>query len=111
MAETLPPMTIEQLRNALENPHFRSYVYIGNETDVGWRMAIAAQKILPALRVYRVAMSMAKVVRSEFTVPDICVGIIFGWTTDIKRTLAAAEAEDFLTLTEAIAKNPLWECV
>ena len=102
MAETLPPMTIEQLKDALKNPNFSTYVFIGDEGHTGWKMAMGAQKILPALRVYRVDNSVAGLVKNEFSVNESHIGIVFDWTTDVKQTLSEAEATDYFILTEAL---------
>lgn len=102
MAETLPPLTLDGLRDALRNPNFRSYVYIGNESDTGWKLAISAQRMLPSLRVYCAKPSEANAVLAMFNVPADRVGIVFGWGDVPKRMLSAAEAADFYTLTQAI---------
>jgi hypothetical protein len=102
MAETVPPLTIKQLEDSLNNQNFSSYVFIGATTDTGWKMAIAAQKILPALRVYLIDQVKAAEVRAKFNVPQECISIVFGWTADVKRMLTKSEAEDFFTVTDAI---------
>jgi hypothetical protein len=102
MAETLPPMTLEQLHAALENPHFRSYVYFGKKTDRGWKVAVRSQEVMPALRVYLVAPSMAGEVRREYGVPPSHVGMVFGFGTTVKSTLPKSKAEDMFALTDAI---------
>jgi hypothetical protein len=102
MAETLPPMTLEQLHAALENPHFRSYVYFGKKTDRGWKVAVRSQEIMPALRVYLVAPSMAGEVRNEYGVPPSHIGMVFGFGTTLKSTLPKSKAEDMFALTDAI---------
>jgi len=104
MAETVPPLTIEQLEDSLNNQNFSSYVFIGAEEDTGWKMAIAAQKILPALRVYRIDQEMAAAVKAKFNVTDDQVCIVFGWVMDVKEMLTQEQAEDFLTVTDAITK-------
>jgi len=102
MAETLPPLSIEQLNDALVNPHFSTYVYIGKQSDNAWKLALAAQRLLPALRVYCVAKSIATLLRREFEVPAQHVGVVFDWVDNVKVTLTKSKATDFLTLVQAI---------
>jgi len=102
MAETLPPLSIELLKDALINPHFSTYVYIGKQSDNAWKLALAAQRLLPALRVYCVAQSLAKPTRQEFQVPVQHVGVVFDWQDEVKATLTKSNARDFLVLVEAI---------
>jgi len=102
MAESLPPMTLAQLQAALENPHFRSYVYFGKKTDRGWKVAVRAQEVMPALRVYLVAPSMAADVRNQFGVPASHVGAVFDFGTTVKSTLSKSKADDMFSLTDAI---------
>lgn len=106
MAETLPPMTFAELMKDLENEFFRSYVYIGGVDDIGWKNARVAQKTLPALRVYcAIEGEVIAKIKSTFNVPNTHVGIVFGWGTDVKKTLAKSDAEDFLKLTLAITEG------
>ena len=96
--------SLEQLTAALTNPNFTSYVYIGTEQDRGWKLAIAAQKMLPALRVYCVTNpAVAAQVRTNFNAQPPYVGIVFGWGSEVKDRLLPAQADDYLTLTQAIA--------
>jgi hypothetical protein len=104
MAETLPPLTIQGLEEALANPNFKAYVYIGNAQDTGWALAISAQRMLAAVRVYLVTTkALADTVRQHFEVAPDSVGIVFGWELDVRHQLSKAEAEDFLTVAKAIA--------
>jgi hypothetical protein len=102
MAETLPPMTLDELNTALDNPHFSTYVYIGAENDKGWKMALAIFKLLPALRIYRVASSSAATIRQTFNVPNTHVGVVFGWDREVKETLTKAKSTDFFAVSSAI---------
>ena len=105
MAETMPPLTVKQLDDSLNNPHFRSYIFIGEENDTGWKMAITAQKTVPALRVYCIGKVREEDVRRKYNVPEPYVGIIFGWDSDIKKMLTKEETEDFLTIIESITEG------
>ncbi len=102
MSESLPPLTINQLIEALKNPHFSAYLYLGKEAEKGWKLALAAQKIVPALRVYRIAPEKDNEIRSAFNLNSSCVGVIFGWDEKPKRCIESDLANDFLDLTEAI---------
>ena len=103
MAEVLPPLTVQDLRDALANPNFKSYVYIGSAGDPAWNLAKSAQKMLAAVRVYLVtSKALADQVRAEFHVEPQYVGIVFGWVLDVSAKLLPAQAADFLTLAEAI---------
>ena len=102
MAESLPPLTIADLDASLKNPHFSDYVYIGPEDSEGWAVAIDMQFNLPALRVYRVDAAMESQIRAKYQVPAGCVGIVFDWTINVKKTLTNAKAEDFFVLLKAI---------
>lgn len=103
MSDTLPPMTLAGLKEDLANPHYSAYVYIGDEADDGWALALAAQGMIPALRVYRVAdRDSAKAVRDEFEVPKTHLAAVFGYGIKVHSTLTRAKAEDYLTMTQAI---------
>jgi hypothetical protein len=103
MAEELPPLTVEDLIDALANPNFKAYVYIGSADDDAWQLAISAQKMLAAVRVYLVTEPLEAAVRKKFKIAPSFAGIVFGWELDIKKKLTQDEADDFLTLTQAIA--------
>ena len=103
MAEELPPLTVQNLLDALANPNFKSYVYIGSATDRAWNLAKSAQNMLAGLRVYLVTTKvLGDQVRARFQVEPQFVGIVFGRGTDVKGKLPPAQTEDFLTLCEAI---------
>lgn len=102
MAESLPPMSMEDLDEALKNPHFSSYVYIGPEDSEGWAVAKDLQFNLPALRIYRVDGTFESETRNKYQVPAGRVGVVFDWTTNVKKTLTTAEAEVFSALLKAI---------
>lgn len=102
MAESLPPLTLDDLLTDLDNPHFSGYVYIGKAADKGWAVAIGAQDFIPAVRVYRADPKVADEVRAEFDAAKKDVGLVFGWKRDVKRKLTQAETEDALTVMNAI---------
>lgn len=101
MAEVLPPMTLDHLLTDLDNPHFTGYVYIGADDD-GWKVAIGAQDFIPAVRVYRASTKAAAEVRKQFGATAKQVGIVFGWKRDVFRKLTQAQADDALTVMNAI---------
>jgi hypothetical protein len=102
MAESLPPLTIADLEESLKNPHFSSYVYIGPDDSEGWAIAVDMQFNLPALRIFRVDATLETEIRNKYQVPAGRVGVVFDWTTNVKKTLTAAQAEDFSALLDAI---------
>lgn len=102
MAESLPPMTLEELLAALENPHFSSYVYFGKEADKGWKVALAAQRYVPCLRVYRVSDSLKKDVRNKFDVTGAKSGVVFDFGTRVKATLTRTQTEKPLLVFDII---------
>ena len=101
MAETLPPLTIDDIREPLKNKTFSVYLYIGNKGDEGWDNARLAFGLLPRLRIYLVKdVSLI----SEFVGQKKPKGIVFGWTQTPKRLLNKKEAEDFKIVLKAIQK-------
>ncbi|MCC7014654.1 MAG: hypothetical protein IT454_18985 [Planctomycetes bacterium] len=102
MAESLPPLTLAALLQALANPSFTAYAYIGGEKDRGWSIAKAAEKMIPNVRVYRIAPSEASAARSEFGASPSIVGIVFGFGLDVTDKLNAKAAEDALRVFNAI---------
>ncbi len=60
MAETIPPLSAADVATDLNNSTFAVYLYIGNETDVGWDNAKVAFRLVPRLRIYLVKDSTTK---------------------------------------------------
>ena len=54
MKDSLPPITIPVFVEILQNPNFKTYAVIGNESDDTWKLALAAQNFLPGVRSYLV---------------------------------------------------------
>jgi hypothetical protein len=102
MAESLPPLTLDGLLADLDNPTLTAYVYIGAAGDDGWAIAQAAERMIAAVRVYRVAAENAAAVRREFDLKPSMVGIVFGFRRDVKNTFTKAKAEDALAVFNAI---------
>jgi hypothetical protein len=104
MADELPPLSMADLAAAMANPNFKSYVYIGDTADRQWTFAKKAQQMLAGLRVYRASpQGFGAQVRSLFGVGPGVVGVICGFDGKMKRQLSPAEADDFLTVAEAVA--------
>jgi hypothetical protein len=104
MADELPPLTMTDLSSAIANPNFKSYIYIGNADDRPWNFAKKAQQLLAGLRVYRASpQPFGDQVRTQFGAGPGVVGIVCGFDGKLKRLLNSAEADDFLTLSEAVA--------
>ena len=102
MAESLPPLTLTDLLADLDNPTLTAYVFIGAEKDAGWKIALAAERMISAVRVYRIAPEIAAAVREQFDVTGGTVGIVFGFGRDVKDALTKAKAEDALKVFNAI---------
>lgn len=99
MAETLPPLTGEDIRGPLKDPTFTVYMYVGDEGDEGWDNALIAFGLLARLRIYRVIdISLIK----EWTGSKRPTGIVFGWDETPRRLLSKREAEDLRTVLTAI---------
>jgi hypothetical protein len=99
MPEQLPPLTTEDLKQALNNTTFSTYAYIGKEDDVGWAVARAVFKLLPALRVYLVT---SRPLVAEWTTKPTDRGIVWGFGPNPKRRLLKAETDDVLVVMDAI---------
>lgn len=103
MQDSMPPLTLDQMISILENPNFKTYLVLGEESDDAWSMATAAQRFLPGVRSYLVKPPAQAEVRQHFDVPQDHVTIVFGRSSVVARTLTLGEASDFLTVTEAIS--------
>ena len=99
---TLPPMTATELRAELRNPDFISYVYIGAENEVGWKNARAAREVLVGVLIFR-AEDKSHVQDWLSGAPDI-KALAFGWGDTVFRALSKKEAEDFVSVVDAIAE-------
>ena len=94
MSESLPPLTVNDLKNYLCNPAFSVYVFVGSEEDKGWKVAEAIHGLLPAHRIYRTAdRSLVQELFGDHTEP----ALVYGWTEEPRFYLTQVEAEDFLT--------------
>jgi hypothetical protein len=102
MAESLPPLTLDHLLTDLDNPTLTAYVYIGAEKDDGWAIALAAERMISQVRVYRVGPDDASAVRKQFAVSPATVGVVFGFARDVKNAFTKAKAEDALIVFNAI---------
>ena len=102
MSDKMPPITLNEMLEILKNPNFKTYLVMGKESDDAWKLGLAAQNLLPGVRSYLVENTSLAEVQQQFNVPDDRVGIVFGRSDEVSRTLTEAEANDFLTVTEAI---------
>jgi hypothetical protein len=101
MAETLPPMTQEELLKALGNDTWKSYVYIGKAGDKGWRVARAAEAFLARVRAYLVKKAdLLDGTEIEKNKP----GIVFGWGAKPVKYLTQAQCKDLLIVMEEITE-------
>lgn len=101
MAETLPPLTADDVKGPLKDPTFTVYMYVGNESDEGWDNALLAFGLLARLRIYLVKdISSIK----EWVGTKKPRGVVFGWDDIPVRFLNKAEAEDAKTVLKAIVE-------
>ncbi|UCD94300.1 MAG: hypothetical protein JSU69_11140, partial [Candidatus Zixiibacteriota bacterium] len=76
MSETVPPLTLEDIRKNLKNPTFSVYLYIGKKADIGWRVAETIYGLLPRIRIYLIKdVSQIK----ELIGNRKPKGVVFGW--------------------------------
>ena len=105
MAETIPPVMEADLEAALLNPTFSTYLYIGEETDLGWDNALTAFSLIPRLRIYLVKdnSQIKKWIGAKRP-----AAVVFGWGAKFDRLLNQSEADDLKTVIDAIndARKP-----
>jgi hypothetical protein len=99
MAETVPPLTADDIERDLINPTFAAYLYVGEETDPGWENAEIAFGLIPRLSIYLIKdrPAIAKWVGNKKP-----AGVVFGWDDKVSRFLNAKEAADLKTVVLAI---------
>ncbi|SRR6266498_4665705 len=100
MAETIPPLSAADVATDLNNSTFAVYLYIGNETDVGWDNAKVAFRLVPRLRIYLVKDSTQV---AQWTGNNQPAGVVFGWNDKVFRLLDRAEADDLRIVLKAIS--------
>ena len=99
MAETLPPLTADDVKGPLKDPTFTVYMYVGNESDEGWDIAQTAFEYVAKLRIYLVRdISLIK----EWVGLKRPKGIVFGYDDQPQRFLNRQEADDLKTVLRAI---------
>lgn len=103
MSQLMPPLTIDEMQSLVNNPNFKTYVVLGDESDESWKLAEAALNFLPGLQILLVLSEAHDSVREEFSVPGDHVAVIFGRSRNVAQTLSQTEASDFLTVTQAIS--------
>lgn len=101
MAEVLTPETMPQFREALRNPTFTVYAYIGKETDKGWEVAQAAFKLVPTLRVY---LAPQRSLLREWCDDPTVRAVVWGFGPKPRTTLLRGEVTDLLAVVDAITK-------
>lgn len=102
LISSLPPKTVDQVKSELADPRSSAYMYIGDGNDDAWLLAISIQGLLPALRLYRAAPSVANEVRDAFSLSLEHVGVCFGFSQEVKSKLSLTEAGSFSELRRAI---------
>lgn len=101
MAETVPPLTSQNIEDDLVNLDFAVYLYVGNETDLGWKFARTAFKLIPRLRIYLVKDRSQIAKWAGNTNP---AGIVFGWGEKVHLYFSKAEAENLQLVLDTIAE-------
>ena len=99
MAEVLTPETMPLFREALKNPLFTVYLFIGKESDKGWAVAQAAVKLVPALRIYRAPQRNSV---AEWDDDGTALAIVWGFGPKPQSSLLRTEANDLLAVIDAI---------
>jgi hypothetical protein len=101
MAETVPPLTTQDIENDLTNPTFAVYLYVGNAGDPGWENAEIAFGLIPRVRIFLIKdiTAIAKWIGTERP-----AGVVFGWGDKVFQLLNKAEAADLKTVVKAIQR-------
>ncbi len=92
-------MTADELEAQLKNSNFTTYVYVGQESDRGWRVATTAAGLQAALLVFR-AMNLTQVERWTGTATQV-KGIVFGWSDKVVKLLNEEQADDLMEVLNA----------
>jgi hypothetical protein len=106
MTDTMPPITLEEMRAIIANPNFKTYLVLGETGDKAWRLAIAAQNTLAGIQSYLVSASEQPGVQTAYNVAPNGVGLVFGHGAQLITTLTKKQAEDYLTLCETLKAAP-----
>jgi len=96
-----PPLTTEDIRNALRDPTCSVYLCVGMESDQGWENAELVFGLLSRLRIYLVE---DRAVVKEWVGAQNPSGIVFGWTETPVRLLTQEEANDLNIVLKAITE-------
>jgi hypothetical protein len=99
MSEVLTAAKLPEFREALKNPTFTVYAYIGKDTDKGWAVAQAAFNFVPALRVY---LASQRNLLSEWCNDSTVRGVVWGFGPKPKTALLRSEVTDLLAVMDAI---------
>jgi deoxycytidine triphosphate deaminase len=103
MQDSMPPLSLDEMIAVLENPNYKTYLVLGKESEKAWKLGLAAQNFLPGVRSYLVKTPAQAEVKQHFNIPANHVGIVFGRSSFVSKTLTRTEANDFLIVTQAIA--------
>lgn len=102
MKDFIPPITLNEMLEILGNPNFKTYLVLGEESEAAWKLGLAAQNFLPGVRSYLVKQPSHEEVRNHFGVPMAHIGITFGRSSSVHKTLNKDAANDFLSVCSAI---------
>jgi len=101
MAETLPPLTANDIRGPLKDPTFSVYLYVGSEEDIGWENAEIIFGLLSRLRTYLVKnINLIQ----EWVGTEKPSGVVFGWDDKVAKLLNKEETDDLKTVLNAITE-------
>jgi len=99
MSEVLTTERMPLFREALKNPKFSVYVFIGKESDKGWAVAETVFKLVAALRVYRAPQ---RDLVAEWNNDPTALAIVWGYGSKPKSSLLRSEANDVVAVVDAI---------
>jgi hypothetical protein len=102
-SKELVPVTLDAFRADLANQTTRVYVYVGQETDPGWKAALSVAGLLADLNPY-LATDIALL--REWVPGGNPRGIVFGTADKPNRLLDATEAAASKTVHQANSEAP-----
>jgi hypothetical protein len=102
MAETLPPLTAAAILEPLRNSTFSVYIYVGNTTDDGWKVAKIIFGLLSRIRVYCATDPSLVKEWAPGQSETYSGGIVFGWGEEPVSYLTKKQADNLQATLEAI---------
>jgi hypothetical protein len=99
MADTVPPLTADDLERDLLDLDFAAYWYIGKETDRGWKFARTAFALIPRLRIFLIEDHSHI---TKWVADKKPAAIAFGFDDTIHSFLNKKQAEDLQFVLDTI---------